>query len=167
MRQGFTLVELLIWMAVFGLLSVVSVANFRAGARNDTVRQAAAQAAGELRLAQTLTLSGAVRVGAGFPAGGWGVRFDPGEPGRAVLFADADADFNYDAGEESETVFFPAKAAFLLADPLSVVFSPPEGAVYFNGATAPDSKAIVFQTAGAGLTKTVTVYRVSGQVRVE
>jgi hypothetical protein len=105
--------------------------------------------------------------GAGFPVGGWGAWFNAAEPTKIILFADADGDFNYDASEEKETVNLPAKASFSLTESLSIVFAPPEGTVYFNGAIGPDSKSITFQTPAAALTKTVTVYRLTGQVRVE
>lgn len=166
-KFGFTLLELVIAMAVFGILTTVAVVDFQKGSRNDAARQGARLAEAVLRRAQTMTLSGTI-TGGSFPAGGYGVRFDSAAPTQVTLFADASGNFNYNAGEEltNGTVTLPSKVTFSGAT-LNVVFSPPEGRVYFNGLSSPDTRSVIFQAGGAALTKQVVIYRLTGLVRVE
>ncbi len=166
---GLTMLELIIWIGIFGLLTSTMVSNFRGGGRNDAVRQAAALGEGLLRRAQTMTLTGAVLGNGDFPNGGWGVRFDTAQSGKLIFFADIDGNFRYDGGEaqESDSVNLPANTVFSLGSNLDIVFAPPSGDVYFNGLTAPGTANIPFSSLGASVTKSITVFRLSGQIRVE
>lgn len=167
-KNGFTLLELMLWMTIFGIMAAVTVVNFRGAARSDAVRQAARVTESALRRAQTMTLTGAA-TGGNFPPGGYGVRFDPGAPGALVLFADWSGNFNYDAGEElaGGAITLPAPANFSVPGALNAVFSPPEGRVYFNGLASPDTAAITLGAPDAAFTKRVVIFRLSGLVRVE
>lgn len=167
-RNGFTLLELIMSIGILGILIGATISNFHDGARNQAVRQAANLTASLLRQAQSQTLSGIVSNGT-FPAGGYGVRFDSTSAGALIFFADSNGNFNYDAGEDlaGERVIFPPGASFNLGASLNVVFSPPDGSVYFNGVAAPDTMAIPFRGTGTTVTANVTVYRLSGQVRVQ
>ncbi len=164
-----TLLDLIIWMGIFSLLTGTMVASFRAGGRGDGVRQAARLGESLLRRAQTMTLSGTVLPGGDYPDGGYGVRFDTSQNRRLVLFGDVNGNFRYDGGEEiaGNDVLLPINTAFSLAGNLDVVFSPPDGDVYFSGLAAPDTKVIPFVGTGTDITKAITIFRLSGQVRVE
>lgn len=167
-QSGFTLLELIMSIGILGILIGATISNFHGGARNQAVRAAANLTASLLRQAQNQTLSGIVSNGT-FPIGGYGVRFDMASPGALIFFADANGNFNFDAGEDlaGERVILPPGASFNLGGSLNVVFSPPDGNVYFNGAALPDTMAIPFQGTGTTVTANVTVYRLSGQVRVQ
>lgn len=167
--RGFTLLELILSIGILGILIGATISNFHGGARNEAVRQSAMLSAGLLRQAQTMTLTGTRPDGSSFPTGGYGVRFDTASPTVLTLFADNNGNFNYDGGEEiaAERLTLPAGASFNLGASLNVVFSPPEANVYFNGAAGPDTMAIPFQASGTSLSRTVTIYRLSGQVRVQ
>ncbi|MBI4122714.1 MAG: hypothetical protein HY462_01820 [Parcubacteria group bacterium] len=165
--KGITLIDLILWMAIFGMLTGTMVANFRHGSRNESVRLAASLAASTLRRAQTMTLTGAVLADGDFPNGGYGVRFDAGDTDALTLFADIDGDFAFDAGEELLGQPLPGNAEFSLGGTLFVLFTPPEGDVLFNGAAAPDTYTIPFVVPNSEVVKNVVVYRISGQVREE
>lgn len=166
--QGTTLIELIFSLAIIGVLIALTITNFRGGGKNESARLAARVAEGIMRQAQTMTLTG-VAQGGTFPGGGYGVRFDPGAPTILTLFADNNGNHVYDIGEEvaGERAPLPTSASFSLASSLDVVFSPPEGTVLFNGASAPDSQTIIFEVTGSPVTKSVIIYRLSGQVRVQ
>lgn len=167
-RQGTTLVELLLSLAIIGVLIGMTVSNFHGGGKNESVRLAARLGETALRQAQTMTLTGALHNGA-FPSGGYGVRFDVSAPAILVFFADNNNNHVFDAGEEIivERKTLPSNTSFSLGASLDVVFSSPEGTVFFNGASAPDTQAITFGAIGSPIIKTVTIYRLSGQVRVQ
>jgi|GEM_PF-1674637 len=167
-RQGFTLLELLLSLAITGILIGATVSNFHSGGKNESVRLAARLGEAALRQAQTMTLTGALNDGT-FPSGGYGVRFDVSTPAILALFADNNNNHAFDAGEEVmvERKTLPPNSSFSLGSSLDVVFSSPEGTVFFNGASAPDTQVITFGSTGSLITKTVTIYRLSGQVRLQ
>ena len=166
--SGFTIVDLLISIAILGLLSTIVLVNFRGGERSDSVRQSANMALSFLRRAQTMTLSGATLISDGtFPEGGYGVRFDSSDTNTLVLFADKNKDHLYSAGEETESIDLSKQSVFDASGNLDVLFSAPDGEVYFNGAATELSKTIQFSADGTDITKSVIIYRASGQIRTE
>lgn len=57
-NSGFTLVELLVAMAIFGLLSALVIANFSKGTETNKFKQASLEFAQNIRLAQNYAISG-------------------------------------------------------------------------------------------------------------
>lgn len=166
-HNAFTLIDLIVAIGIFALITTAAVTNFSAGARNDSVRQGAAIASGLLRRAQTATLTGALLADGTFPQGGYGVRLDENETGALTLFADKDGNLTYtDATEALEDALLPKNVVFD-GGTLNVVFKAPDADVYFNGVAAEISKTITFSTASADVTAAVIIYRLSGQIRVQ
>jgi len=164
---GFTLIDLMVSIAIFGLISASVLINFLAGARGDSVRQSANIAANFLRRAQTMTLSGELLANGTFPSGGYGIRFDSSDTNTLILFGDNNGDHAYDAGEEINTQDLVSNAYFNATGNLDVLFSSPDADVYFNGATTDPSKQVVFSASETEIIQNVIIYRVSGQIRVE
>ena len=169
MKKGFTIVDLLISIAIFGLITASVLVNFRAGARNDSVRQSANITLSFLRRAQTMTLSGELLNDGTFPKGGYGVRFDSSDTDTLILFADKNSTPNhkYDAGEEINTQDLVAGSVFDASGDLDVVFSSPDADVYFNGLKTAPTDQIDFSATESSITKSIIIYRVSGQMRIE
>ena len=170
---GFTIIELLIWLVIFGVLTGGMVANFRTGERNDAVRHSAELIASTLRAVQTKTLTGVALPDGDFPDGGYGARFDSAADSAIIIFADTSipSNFSYDAGEEVEGIIkLPGSARFSWAEnfsALDIVFSAPDGKIYFNGDTATGKVTINVSSAGSDLQKQVEVLRLSGQIRTQ
>ncbi len=171
---GFTLVDLIISIGIFGVISTMVMVNYRAGTRSDTVRQSADIALSILRRAQTMTLTGALTASA-FPQGGYGVRFDENDDDVIILFADIDGNFSYtsDTDTDLEQIDLPGNAIFEANEDsgstgfLDVVFSPPDADAYFNGLATAASKQVSFSARSTDASRRVVVYRLSGQVRAE
>jgi prepilin-type N-terminal cleavage/methylation domain-containing protein len=167
-NSGFTLIDLMIVIALFGIVTGMVLVNFRAGARNDSVRQAATITGSLLRRAQSMTLSGAVLSDNTFPAGGFGVRFDVTDTTTLILFADIDDNGTYtNSTEQLEAIELPGETVFSAGGNLDVLFSAPDADVLFNGVATEASKTITTSAPSADVTKSIIIYRLSGQVRVQ
>ncbi len=124
-RRGFTLIEMLVSLAIFVIVTAFVTANFRAGRQSDELRIASQLAASSLRRAQSFALAGQTttfcRGGANdlreclggtdvecvggacvreVPHG-YGVHFSTVDPARQriVFFADTNGNHAYDDGE--------------------------------------------------------------------
>ncbi len=167
-QKGFTLIDLIVSMAIFSVLTGAVIVNFRAGSRNDSVRRGAQIIASTLREAQTMTLSGTELSDGSFPTGGYGVRVSTDNTNALIVFADSDDSGTYtDATEDVRTVTLPQEVTFSIGSTLDVLFSAPDASIFFNGAISSDTEEITVQAVAADITQTVTIYRLSGQIRVE
>lgn len=101
---GFTLLELLITMAVFGFITAVMIWNFSNVRQADTLRKSAERLAADLQLMQNMAMTGRTIKGPSpfetspsVPIGGYGVNFNiaPGHPSAKTtayrLFADRES----------------------------------------------------------------------------
>ncbi len=166
-KKGFSIVDMVVSIGILIVITGAVVANFRAGQRNDSVRQAVNIAESLLRKAQTMSASGALMENGSFPQGGYGVRFGIDDYNTIVLFADLNGNRVYDSGEEIDLEPLPGSAFFLLDENLDVVFPQALSSAYFNGAENPYFISIEFSAENTDITKNLIIYRVSGQIRVE
>jgi len=126
MPRGFTMIEMLISLGIFAVITGVVMANFRVGSQGDELRSASQLVASSIRRVQTSAIAGQTarfcrdseghdgRVCAGdgdcgggacvndVPRGGYGLHFDTTEPNDRfmVTFADTNADGRFQAEEE-------------------------------------------------------------------
>jgi len=166
-KLGFTIIDLVVSMAIFVLITSAVVANFRVGQYGDSVRQSASISAGFLREAQTMSLQGAKEEGKSFPQGGYGVSFAISNPGEIVLFADYDGDYSFDEGEKIKSEILPKQATHGLSENLDIVFSWPNAEVRFNGVQGEVFKRINFVSPYSDKQGAIVIYRLSGQIRIE
>jgi prepilin-type N-terminal cleavage/methylation domain-containing protein len=127
--RGFTLIEMLISLSIFAVITAFVSANFRAGRQGDELRIGSTLVSSELRRAQTAATAGQtalfcrggtrdLKTCPGGTAGecpggtcstevpnGWGVRLSTISPNdkKMILYADTNANRAYDAGEEVRT----------------------------------------------------------------
>lgn len=152
-QRGFTLVEMLVVIAILAMLSAMVVVNFRETEKQNAVRLGTEQFVGALREAQNYALA-QKRVGnpSAVPAGGFGVHVKKMQPPfvNYTLFADTDGSTDYDAAEDitirpetlprySQLTHF--RVGETEVDELSIIFRPPQGEVVFgdlNGQVLPD-----------------------------
>jgi prepilin-type N-terminal cleavage/methylation domain-containing protein len=173
MFRGFTLIEVLISLAIFAVITGFALANFRLGGQGEELRLAAENLASAVRRAQTQAIAGqtvfacdATRTlcdpadAAACPAGvcsaivprGFGVRVAIGE-GRdrsIIQFADIDGDKDLDAGEVTsrESVSLTPQVAVSALSvsfdgALDIVFVPPRPRTHFSADRFPDTVAAI------------------------
>ncbi|MBI4457543.1 prepilin-type N-terminal cleavage/methylation domain-containing protein [Candidatus Uhrbacteria bacterium] len=194
---GFTLIEMLISLAIFSVVTGFTVANFRRGGQSDELRLAADNVASAIRKAQTFALSGETayvcsttlaicnpNVGGSCAGGscgktlpkGFGIHLSSasGDAHTMAFFADTDGDRLYDAGEtiSSQGVSPTPNVSVSFLAPISgsvldIVFVPPKPRTYFNDAAADAVATVTLQLRGTGQAKSVKVNKVSGQISVE
>ncbi len=158
-QRGFTLVEMIVVIAILAMLSALVVANFRNSEKINAVRLGAEQFVGALREAQNDALA-QKRVGdpSKVPAGGFGVYVNKAALSGDItftLFADNGSVLGeYDAADrilrQPETLpryskFARIRVGDTTVDELSVIFKPPQGEVIFgNMGVVADSGVAAF-----------------------
>jgi len=168
-KLGFTIIDLVVSIGIFALITSAVVANFRVGQYGDSVRQSAAISVGFLREAQTMALTMAAESGGdSMPIGGYGVRFqEEPNPREIILFADYDGDYSFDEGEKIKSEILPKEVVPVLYENLDIVFSWPNAEIRFNGQKDEVLKKIKFGSPYTNKLTEISIYRLSGQIRVE
>lgn len=195
MKRGFTLIELMISISIFAIISGVVVANLRGGTLRNELGLGATNLVEVIREANNRTISGEVApvcVGGAdnnricptsgcsaggvctdiLPLGGFGVFLDQNNQTEYVLFADINSNFSYDVGEVIRRGRFITSgnvgiSSFIPAGPvLNITFRPPKPTGYINGGTVNGFVDISLNHRLIGDTRTVHFERVSGAVGI-
>lgn len=104
--KGFTMIELLVSLAIIALLLGSFIVNYRGGSRNSELALTSQKVVSDLRSVQNSTL-GSSRYNGLVPKGGWGIHFSKvsGSNTYYTIFADIDGDKSYDNPAESNPVY--------------------------------------------------------------
>ncbi len=96
-NKGLTLVELLVTIGVFIIISSMAVISHRSASGAQKLKMSAQKLASDIRKMQSFVLNLQEHHG-GFPDGGWGIVLynNAGEEDHYILFADSDGDTVYD-----------------------------------------------------------------------
>jgi len=176
MKKGFTIIELLVAMGIFVIITGMVVANFRTGSRSDELKIAAETLVSNLRKAQNMALAGQLLNGVS-PPGGYGVYFKLAEADRYIIFADSDGQLDYDLGERlaDGAVVLPRDIRILSIElaptgpvlAASAIFKPPKPTIYINGGTSGSVLSVTLKHNLSGQTRKVVIKRISGQISAE
>ncbi len=171
MKRGFTIIELLISLGIFIIVTTMVVSNFRGGSRSDELKIAAETVASNLRRAQNMALAGEQFLGM-TPLGGYGVSFNLGNPDGYIIFADKNGNFFYDDGEAlpGGSISLPLDIVITGISPAAasaVTFKPPKPTAYINGGTIDNLLAITLKHSLSGKMKKIILNRISGRIDVE
>jgi Tfp pilus assembly protein FimT len=171
MKRGFTIIELLVSLGIFIIITTMVVANFRAGSRGDDLRISAEAMVSNLRKAQNMALAGQPTNDI-IPPGGYGLYFNLATPDRYVIFADVNGNLAYDSGEAlvDGLVTLPREVRITSVSPViisTVVFKPPKPTIYINGGPTEAALSVTIKHTSSEQTRTVTVNRVSGRIDIE
>lgn len=142
-KSGFTIVDLLVAISIFVILTSLTIANFVTGKRRDALRQSGIVLVSLLQEAQTAALSG-MTINGLTPTGGYGLHFDSAIPNQVIYFADTNGNEMYDQdtdlivnGQSDKLAddvvinsLMVGEDTLLMAD---FVFKAPEGNRYLNG----------------------------------
>ena len=165
LQQGFSLPELLVAIAIVGLISTITVVNFRAGQKKDVLNFAADELASNLRGVQVSALSGEL-VNGEEPRGGYGMNFVSGQ-NSYTYFANAD-NVDYVFGEDDAEIrtYNLPQGVTLDSSNLDVVFKQPRPTIFINGAEEEIEAQIILRHEDVTETKTIIINRISGRIDV-
>ena len=157
MKKGFTLVELMVVIAIIALISVIVFANYREGEKQFSLQRSVHKLAQDIRRAQNMAM--AAKEYSGCSTGykyGYGIRLTTAgaETGHYILFADCNNNEDYDSGEMVEDIEFESGVEIktLSGDPLRITFTPPDPTINIK----PSDPASI-QLGTDSQTKTITV----------
>lgn len=173
-KKGFTIIDLLVAITIFVILTSLTIANFVTGKRRDALRQSGIVLVSILQEAQTAALSG-MTINGVTPVGGYGVHFDTSTPSQIIYFADVNGNEVYDQTTDTlvsgvidnlpdEVVISALKVGednLLSAD---FVFKAPDGNRYLNGLLNGGKLEIDLVHQKTSQTTKVTASTSSGQI---
>lgn len=144
-QKGFTVIELVVVMAIVGILSAVIGLSYNAHNKYNSVHLSAIRVLDIFREAQNKTVvserlevDGEMSV----PKGGWGVYFEENS-NKITLFADIDDNTLFDPGVDKdivvseiylsdvkiESILASIEGTSVLVDDIAMFFIPPEGKI--------------------------------------
>lgn len=142
MNNGFTLIEILVVLAIIVIITGIVIFNINSERQNSALLRSAQKLSLDLRRAQSFALSSKVFKTSGVPCG-WGAHFNGVGSANYIIFADlavnpncSDRDFirAADGSEDFETINLePGITVGSLSGGLTdVVFTPPDPIVTFT-----------------------------------
>ena len=149
-NRAFTLVELVISLGIFVVITLLLISNFKIGDRRSALRMSAQEIASALRRAQNLSLTATPLPNGTIPSA-YGIRFSP-DASSYFLFADFSSPANnvYDTSSDQVVVNYKLNNEVYISavnvpqikngscqdinpPDLDIAFTVPEAFVYFNG----------------------------------
>jgi len=161
-QLGFTIIELLVSIAIFLVLAGILLANFHQGDYANELKLSADLVAVNIREAQNKSISGISAV----TVAGYGIYFDNADTSFINYQDQGTSARQYDADEEINTVSLKKNVSFVSAGAVDLFFEVPGGAVYLNGLAQSGTVTITLQHSVTNKSIDVTVLPFSGQVSV-
>jgi len=171
-QQAFTLIEILVVIAISTALTVLIYANYHTGKQRYALSQATQQLVSDVRRAQTMAMSGSeLTVGSKHYTGfGIVIKYNL-EQDSYIFYGDLNGNEKYGGGDEFiERRYLPPGIRIVQpSTKFDIFFQSPWPTTYINTNDNPTgSVAVVLEVTGAGLPqKTVTIYQAGGPGRIE
>lgn len=180
-RAGYSLIELMMVIAIIGIMSIVAVIGYNENKKSIALDKAATRLVLDLRRAQSMAMNTALfdddnnsGTPAKIPPGGYGINFGSLPASEYILYADFNGNKKYLVADSDVIVLTQTLDSAIVISNVTnatdIDFFPPNPVVYFNGSIpAGISTATITLRYGAagGLTKKVIVNRITGQISID
>lgn len=141
-KKSFTVIEMMIVLAIIGLISTMLLANYRTGQTSADIIGETQKITGIFKQTQSWSLSG-YEIGGSRPSG-YGIYIEYNSNGVTsyTQFAD-DGDNIYDVDDTNIQTFSTIPSIVIISPSgcTSLVFKPPAGTVYCNGSSLSGSQS--------------------------
>ena len=135
-KSGFTLIELIVSIAIIGFVTTIGVVNYRSANKSSVLQLEAYKAATDIRRAQNMAL-GAIEFNFNPSArvpDAWGVYFDSASADRYIIFADQDNNQIYTSGDGIfAAINLKNNIVLDISGSINISFVPPDPTTYLNG----------------------------------
>lgn len=168
-NKGFSLIELIVAISIFVIITTVVVVNLKGGSPSQEVLLQSKNLDSLLRQAQMQSFAGEPFEGV-FPIGGYGVLVSTcsAPPCSVTMFADFNTNFVFDANEEVKTEILGSNVtveSISTGNSLHVIFKPPRPFTCFdNVCSGIDTATITLGSTETTKTAEVVIDQVSGLV---
>jgi len=173
--KGFSLIEIMISMAVLVFITTMAIVNFRDAEKSAQLVLASNLLVSNIRKAQNMVINGSAFNGTAMSAGGYGMHFNNAQ---YIIFADNDSNKVYDGGEELITTNLTDVSLTFSKD--NLLFLPPGAQICVNDDACNPCDCDIKDVGDgigkftitvahniAGNTSDVVVNQISGRVGVE
>lgn len=151
MRQGYTLVEVMVSLIIFTILVTATIAAFRGVTINDRIKAAAQQLTSDMREARNQAFNG-IADGADYPTTGYGIYFDIStSPAKYSLFTDTDSNNYYEPAKDHtiRTVTLPTEISLQLGGranirKMAIFFNKSDYPLLYNQTSCPPPDGVNF-----------------------
>lgn len=178
-NAGYTLVELLMVVAIISIMSAVSFSGYGTSRKSAVLRQEAQKMVLDLRRAQNMAMNVSQLSSSEIPSGGYGIRFDLSSPDTYLIYADTDNSGTYGGAGETFAVRTLGSSVVISGisiginlgslnpdSPADVNFIPPDPKIKINTNDNYFAKITLRYGGAGGQTKDITVNGITGQISV-
>jgi Tfp pilus assembly protein FimT len=163
-NKSFTVIELIVVIAIVGLVSGIFLAHYRSGEQVSDLQTYSQKIVGLLKQAQSLALAGQEM---GYLRPGYGVYFSDTQ--TYLLFADLNDNNTYNPGDTVIQSFtLPTRLTIdninASNPPANFLFKPPLAEFYLNGTKNISDNTITIKHTSLNRTLTIHVQGLSGQI---
>lgn len=169
MSKAFTLVELIVVIAIITILTAIVLPNYRSGDKQLALQRSASKLAQNLRRTQEMSMS-AKEVSGTVPYG-FGIYFNSASPNNYIIFADLDNSHHRNAGDQDfETVSLESDIRISGLSPagsFSILFAPPDPVVWINGLSSGVTAIITLGITGDVVSNQIISANNAGLIAIE
>jgi len=157
-QKGFTLIEMIVVMAIIVTLSTLVLANYRDGQKRYALAQSAQQLASDLRRIQNMAMNGVDLIS---PRRGYGIYLQEGETDY-LIYSDGNASLFFQPSDELIEVINLADNVEIINisttnNKADIYFESPDPITYIKNSVNPDTVTITLGMDNFADTETVTV----------